>query len=258
MTRSEQLPSDILSTPPHGVITSSALNSYLDFVKKHQFNVEPTAETLSFYTVYVAHYIKPDSVDTYLSGICQQLEPFFPDVRQNRKAPLVRRTLDGCKRLRAVATTRKEALTIDDLHTVIRHYSASSEHDDLLFIAQLIIGFFALMRLGELTYPDNKNIQNPTKVSKRTSVEASTESFQFFLPGHKADKFFEGNKILLANITQNINIFQHFASYLNSQDHLHPFSSPLWLRQNGCIPTCSFFIDQLCRHFNHNIAGQSM
>ena len=237
---------------------SSALNSYLDFVKKHQFNVEPTAETLSYYTVYVSHFIKPDSVDTYLSGICQQLEPFFPDVRQNRKAPLVRRTLDGCKRMRAVATIRKEALTIDNLRTLIHHYSSSSDHDDLLFVAQIIIGFFALMRLGELTFPDNKNLQNPTKVSKRTSVEASSTSFHFFLPGHKADKFFEGNKILLSNITQNIDIFQHFASYLNSRDHLHPFSSPLWLRKNGCIPTRSFFIERLCRHFDHNVGGQSM
>ena len=156
---------------------SSALNSYLDFVKKHQFNVEPTAETLFFYTVYIAHYIKPDSVDTYLSGICQQLEPFFPNVRQKRKAPLVCCTLDGCKWLRAAPTTCKEALTIDDLHTIIQHYSTSSKYDDLLFIVQLIIGFLALMRLGELTYPDNKNIQNPTKVSKQTSVEASAESF---------------------------------------------------------------------------------
>lgn len=59
---------------------SSALNSYLEFVKIHNFLVEPTADTLSFFTVFMCFHIKPDSVDTYLSGICQQLEPFFPDV----------------------------------------------------------------------------------------------------------------------------------------------------------------------------------
>ena len=76
---------------------SSALNSYLDFVKNHNFPVDPTPHTLLFFTVYMSHHIKPDSVDTYLSGICQQLEPYFPNMRQNRKSPLVRRTLDGCK-----------------------------------------------------------------------------------------------------------------------------------------------------------------
>src|SRR5437016_1969194 len=66
---------------------SSALNSYLNFVCLHDFPVDPTPDTLSFFTVYMSHHIKPDSVDTYLSGICQQLEPFFPDVRKHRKSP---------------------------------------------------------------------------------------------------------------------------------------------------------------------------
>ena len=239
---------------------SSALNSYLDFVKKHQFDVEPTAETLSYYTVYLSHYIKPDSVDTYLSGICQQLEPIFPNVRLNRKAPLVRQTLDGCKQLKAVATTRKHALTIRDLITVIEHYSNSSDHDDLLFVAQIrvIVGFFALMRLGELTFPDDKTLHNPAKSSKRTSVTTENDSFKFFLPGHKADRFFEGNNIVLMKTTDGINVFQHFANYLNSRDHMYPFSSPLWIRKNGTVPTRRFFIEHLRQHFNRNIAGQSM
>ena len=143
---------------------SSALNSYLDFVKNHQFPVDPTPDTLSFYIVYMSHHIKPDSVDTYLSGISQQLEPFFPQVCHNRKSPLVRRTLDGCKQLRGVPTTRKRALTLDDLRIVLWHYSTSTDHDDLLFIAQLFIGFFALMRLGELTDSDNITLRNPAKV----------------------------------------------------------------------------------------------
>ncbi|KDR64848.1 hypothetical protein GALMADRAFT_82606, partial [Galerina marginata CBS 339.88] len=149
---------------------SSALNSYLEFVKIHNFPVDPTTETLSFFTVFMCFHIKPDSVDTYLSGICQQLEPFFPDVRKNRKSMLVKRTLEGCMRIRAIPTSRKRALTVENLCTVVYHYSGSSMHDDLLFIAILLIAFFALMRLGELTYPDTKKLRNPLKVIKRTSV----------------------------------------------------------------------------------------
>jgi len=65
---------------------SSALNSYLNFVRLHDFPVEPTPDTLSFFTIYMCHHIKPDSVDTYLSRICQQLEPFSPNVRKHRKS----------------------------------------------------------------------------------------------------------------------------------------------------------------------------
>src|ERR1700733_7959095 len=51
----------------------------------------------------------------------------------------------------------------------------------LSFIAQLLVGLFALMRLGELTYPDDKKLRNPLKVSKRTTVVILKDSFQFFL-----------------------------------------------------------------------------
>ena len=36
----------------------------------------------------MCHHIKPDSVDTYLSGICHQLKPYFPHVHEIRKSKL--------------------------------------------------------------------------------------------------------------------------------------------------------------------------
>lgn len=57
---------------------SSALNSYLDFVKNHSFPVEPTPDTLSFYVVYMSHHVKPASVDTYLFGDLSAARTFFP------------------------------------------------------------------------------------------------------------------------------------------------------------------------------------
>ena len=59
---------------------SSTVKSYFDFCSAHSFPVDPTPDTLSFYSVYSAHYIKPDSVSSYLSGICNQLEPLFSEV----------------------------------------------------------------------------------------------------------------------------------------------------------------------------------
>ena len=60
-------------------------------------------------------------------------------------AALVRRTLLGCMRLRGQPTVRKCALTLDDLQTVINHYQRSSSHDDLLFVAMLVTGFFRVV-----------------------------------------------------------------------------------------------------------------
>ena len=90
---------------------SSALNSYLNFVKNHNFPVEPTPNMLSYFTVYMSYYIKLSSVNSYLSGICQQLEPFFPDVCQHHKSLLVHCTLKGCKQFHVSPTKRKRALT---------------------------------------------------------------------------------------------------------------------------------------------------
>jgi len=75
----------------------SALNSYLNFVKMHDFPLEPTSETLSLFTIYMSHHIKPNSVATYLSGICQQLEPYFPNIGSTHNSTLVHHTLQGCR-----------------------------------------------------------------------------------------------------------------------------------------------------------------
>lgn len=97
---------------------SSALNSYINFCTTHDFPVEPTPDTLSFFAVYMCHYIKPKSVDSYLSGVCNQLEPFFPDVRANRQHRLVVRTIQGCKKLRPSPPSRKRPLARSDLEAL--------------------------------------------------------------------------------------------------------------------------------------------
>ena len=237
---------------------SSALNSYLNFVKLHDLPVEPTPETLSFYTVYMSHHINPRSVNTYLSGISQQLETHFPAVKEARNSTLVRRTWQGCMRMRGTATIRKCALTTDDLRLVINHYRNSTLHDDLLFVAMLVTGFFGLLRLGEMTFPDEPSLQNWKKVTRRNTVGIRDHVYEFTLPGHKADRYFEGNKIIIPANRFNITPLRHFVNYINSRDTLHPVASPLWLTAGGKIPTRSFFITRLRLFFNGDVAGQSM
>jgi hypothetical protein len=236
----------------------SALNSYLTFVRIHNFPVEPTADTISFFTVFMCHHIKPDSVDTYLSGICQQLEPYFPSIREIRKSILCKRTLTGCKRLRGVPTIRKRALTFMDLEIVIEYYANSSSHDDLLFVCQLLTGFFALMRLGELCISDDKSLFDYRKITLRTSLSLSDNDYRFFLPSHKADKFFEGNIVIIQRHFGSINPLHFLKKYLASRDRLFPFSPDLWLRADGTRPSRSFFIRRMRLFFENDVAGQSM
>ena len=238
---------------------SSALNSYLTFVRLHDLPVEPTPDTLSFFAVFMSHHIDPQSVLNYLSGICQQLEPYFCNVRPARRSPLVERTMKGCLRLKGTPTKRKRALTFDDLRKVLNELSNSTLHDDLLFKAMLITGFFALMRLGELTFPNETRLRNWKKITKRSTVIVTSEQYEFLLPAHKADRFFEGNRIIVKKVPYcDINPLSVFRDYLASRDERFPLFSPLWVLHNGSVPTRQFFVSRLRHFFDRDVAGQSM
>ena len=76
--------------------------------------------------------------------------------------------------------------------------------------------------------------------------------------GHKADHFFEGNKIIIPATGFNHRPLHHFNRYITSRDTIHPVASPLWLTDAGTVPTHSFFITQLHLFFQRDIAGHSM
>jgi hypothetical protein len=238
---------------------NSALTSYLTFIRAHNLPTSPTEDTLSFYIVYMSHHISPRSVTTYLSGIVQQLEPFYPLIREIRNSKLVQRTLQGCLKSCAQPTRRKRALSISDLTTVLTHFtSIPTSHDNLLFISMLLTGFFSLMRLGEMAFPDDTRIQDWRKISRRRTVILQDNDFSFQLPFHKADRFFTGNTILVTRSESVVDPVHHFEKYLTSRDSLMPFHSALWLRANGTIPTRSFFMRKLRVFFDKEIGGQSM
>ena len=59
------------------------------------------------------------------------------------------------------------------------------------------MAFFALHRLGELTFPDDNTIQDWQKVIRHSSVTLHEDRYSFTLPAHKADRQFEGNSIVV-------------------------------------------------------------
>ena len=144
---------------------NSHLQSYLTFCKLHNFAIEPTANMLSFYTVFMAHHINPRSVGAYLSGICNTLKPHFPTVRAICNGPLVSKTLAGSKKLHGSHTpTRKQPLYQGDLDMLFTHY-ASWCYDDTLFLTLVTTGFNSLMHISEFTQLNSPMRQSSTKTT---------------------------------------------------------------------------------------------
>ena len=236
----------------------SACNSYLTFVRIHNFPVEPTPASLSFFVVFMSHHISPRSVRTYLSGLINQLQPYFPGVRDACHSELVTKTLDGCLKLQAEPTNRKQALALTDVTRVLSHYAGTHVHDDLLFVSLLLTAFFALHRLGELTFPDDVTIRDWRKVIRRSSVKIHSNCYGYTLPSHKADREFEGCQVVVWGEQFGFPTLQHFTSYLESHDAKFPLASPLWLTSTGCVPTRTFFIRRMRSFFPREYAGQSL
>lgn len=240
---------------------SSGTRSYLSFCKQHEISIDPTPNTLSFFVVYMSHFIKPTSVDSYLSGICNILEPYFPDVRKSRTSAIVRRTLQGCKRLRSSAPQRAAALTVEDLEQATSSFITPS-HNDLLFLAILHAGFFGLHRLGELVDHDRPDLRNPRKRIRRTSVKfaADGNSFSYFLPTHKADPLFEGNTVHIRRRNSGPDPLSVFRRYLASRDsQIFQLCPQLWLLVDGTVPTRSWFTTRLRALFPaSDVGGHSM
>src|ERR1700693_5312177 len=74
---------------------SSHLNSYLTFCSLHNLPIDPTPDMLSYFVMFMSHHIQLRSVETYLSGIVNQLEPHLPHVWHSRHSVLIKRTLNG-------------------------------------------------------------------------------------------------------------------------------------------------------------------
>jgi hypothetical protein len=237
---------------------SSHLNSYLTFCNLHHLPIDPTPDTLSYFVTFMSHHIQPRSVDAYLSGIVNQLEPHFPHVRQSRHSPLVKRTVQGALRLFGRPILRKQPILRDDLLRVLQGLQHPLTHDDLLWITQLHCGFYALLRLGELVSPDEIALRDFSKLSLRTSVRISGVDFSFLLQRDKTDTRYEGNRVLIQHSLTGSDPLPLFRRYLVSRDLLFPLNPYLWLRYDGHPPTRSWFMRRLRLFFPANVSGHSM
>ena len=215
-------------------------------------------DTLSFYLTYASHHIEPRSVMSYLTGIVRNLEPHYPHACAARSSRLVTRAMQGCLRRLSNPTRRKQPLTRAHLVQLSTSLSRPYSHDDLLFLAQVFTGFFALLRLGELIVPDTVALRDSLKVPRRSSVSVSPSDYRFNLRYDKSDRLFEGNMIVVQRTDSHPDPFTAFTTYLSSRDRLFPFHPHLWLRADGSQPTRSWFMSKLCQVLPSSIAGHSL
>ncbi len=92
--------------------------------------------------------------------------------------------------------------------------------------------------------PDSKKARNWRKVVRRTTVEWLPEGYAFFLPAHKADTAFEGNKVIIPTTTRpHIQSSPSFPSILSSQRRSASCPpSALWVTAAGSVPTRTWFM----------------
>jgi hypothetical protein len=237
---------------------TSATNSYLTFCKLHSMPIDPTSETLSYYITFQSTHINPKSVESYLSGICNNLKPFFPEIRANRASALIKCTLKGALHHHSHATTRKSPLAAAQLQSITTDLINSLNHDDMLFLSMLNTGFPGLLRLGEIAVSDNPHLRNFRKVILRSSLVWVEADFEFLLPAHKTDTTFEANRVHIAHIIGAPDPKPIMANYIHSHDRLFPLHPQLWLHANGFSPTRSWFLRRLRQYCPPDIAGQSM
>ncbi|KAF9012035.1 hypothetical protein BDQ17DRAFT_1504449 [Cyathus striatus] len=202
---------------------SSALNSFLHFCDLHGFSYEPTENSLSFYLVFMASSVSTSTLTTYLSGIVKLLSPYFPNITRIRNSAIVRNTLQGCRRRHFSHPNRKPPLPLQLLSNVCHVAFPVADHDLLLCLAILVSGFYALMRLGELVFPDDPALRDYRKLTPRSSVKFHPNHiYQFTLPTHKADKTFEGDVIIVQRLFAR-GPDPHLIYYMPAFPYLHLF-----------------------------------
>ena len=164
----------------------------------------------------------------------------------------------GAKQYHGTPTKHKSPLTVAHLLNIANDLASSTLHNDLLFNALLNTGFAGLLQLGELAWPDKVALRDYKKVSMCYSIEWAPNTYSFWLPTHKADTTFEGNRIVIKKIIGAPDPHLIMARYLKSRDALFTFHPQLWLTATGSIPICLWFIKCLRHYFSTQIAGQSL
>jgi len=85
------------------------------------------------------------------------------------------------------------------------------------------------MRLGELTVSDNEAKHSFLKAILHHMVVVTSSTYSFTLPSHKANRFFDGNTILIESWSSRLSPLHPFINYLAAWDTCFTLHPHLWL-----------------------------
>jgi hypothetical protein len=112
---------------------------------------------------------------------------------------------------------RKRTIGEDNIIQVVDDIGDPLAHDKL-FLSMLTSRRHGLLRLCELTVPDTVSLRNSRKITLHHTVKVTADDLSFFLPHHKADRFYVGNIIIIQRTSRCFDPHGFFRTYLNLQD----------------------------------------
>ncbi len=241
----------------------SGLNSYLTFCEWHNFDINPTVDTLSFFITYMAWQTGPSGklITSYLSGIAFYLKPSYPHIHDTWKHPLILQTIQGVEK--KVSQPIKQRLPIEDLHLqlLLNKLKDSEDLDNRLFLVICFTAYHGLMWIGKLVIPDDHKQLNFRKVilcqTVKVSMRNSLGVYEFNLPTSKSNQHFYGNSVIIQAHTRPLDPLKVFSNYLSHQDQIFPFFPQLWLQELGLPPLRSWLLCKLHTTLPSEYSGHS-
>jgi len=233
---------------------ATGARDYITFCIKNSLPLDPTPQTLARYIAYTSMFIA--SGPKYLSGARHFLRDLYPNFDSSRSHPLVQATISGSKKTRADPVTRKLPLRLTHLSAFHHVALSTGSYDDLLFIVVLSCCFYACHRSGELVSKSKKKL-DWRKIIKRGSLTFDgSHRAGYRLPYHKGDRFYRGTDILFTS--QDVaNPVALLREYTRLRDFRHGALSPLFLREDGSLPTRSWFESKFFSLLDRQFGGHS-
>ncbi|KAJ6613359.1 hypothetical protein B0H10DRAFT_2222267 [Mycena sp. CBHHK59/15] len=194
------------------------------------YKLGPTPQTLSRYIAYTSQFIT--SGPKYLSGARHFLKDLYPEWDEVRGDPLVQATICGSKKARADPVHRK--LPFRPSH--LDYYSPA------VFTGAIVQG-------------NGKSLFDWRKIIKRALVFVGKRA-QYHLPYHKGDPFYRGTDILFTEqeIADPVSLLHQ---YVGKRDSCHGACTALFLREDGSIPTRSWFDKKFFALLSRDYGGHS-
>jgi hypothetical protein len=233
---------------------ATGARDYINFCLAHSLSLDPTPQTLSRYIAYTSQYIA--SAGKYLTGARHFLSELYPSFDTNRAHPLVQATIAGSKKIRADPVKRKLPLRPSHLEAFLQVARRTGAYDDLLFAVILSCCFYACHRSGELILKNDKSLRDWRKIIKRSSLHFSNGRAGYHLPYHKADRFFRGTDILFTRqaVADPVSLLSEYSSL---RDSIHGSRPALFIREDGSLPTRSWFDTKFFALLDRSFGGHS-